>query len=222
MLAPANAAGFNHPMADDTDTSLAAAYALETPEDNRRLYAKWADTYDRDFAESHAYVYPQRIAALLSDLGAEGPLLDIGCGTGLVGEATAIRPVDGVDISAERLATANGKGAYRNLSEADLTRTLPMPDGAYRALTSTGTFTEGHVGPEALEELIRVAAPGAIFVLGVNETVFEKLGFPAALSSFAVSGAITAPRYETGAVYADDAEHAKADNKFTAAIFKRR
>lgn len=205
-----------------TDKTLDGAYALKTPEDSRRLYADWAETYDEDFAARHAYVYPERLAAMLAALGAEGPLLDIGCGTGLVGEATAIRPVDGVDISPEMLDAARAKGVYRGLIAADLTASLPMPDGAYRSLISTGTFTHGHVGPEALPELIRIAAPGAIFALGINQAVFEAKGFPEALARLVADGAITEPEYETGPVYADGADHDHKDDKFTAAIFQRR
>ena len=32
--------------------NLDAAYALQTPTENRLLYAKWAETYDNDFAEN--------------------------------------------------------------------------------------------------------------------------------------------------------------------------
>ncbi|MEL7465340.1 MAG: methyltransferase domain-containing protein [Pseudomonadota bacterium] len=204
------------------EKSLEGAYALETPEDSKRLYAGWAETYDQDFAERYGYVYPERLAEMLATRRAEGPLLDIGCGTGLVGEVTSVRPMDGVDISVEMLEAARAKGVYRHLLEADLTATLPMPDGAYRSLISTGTFTHGHVGPEALPELIRVAATGALFALGINQAVFEAKGFPDAFAALVSSGAITAPEYETGPVYADEADHDHKDDKFTAAIFARR
>ncbi|MEL6793834.1 MAG: methyltransferase domain-containing protein [Pseudomonadota bacterium] len=205
-----------------TEKNLEGAYALKTPEDSKRLYADWAETYDEDFAARLGYVYPEQLAAMLAARGAEGPLLDIGCGTGLVGAATAIRPLDGVDISAEMLEAARGKDVYRDLIEADLTASLPMPGDAYRSLISTGTFTHGHVGPEALPELVRIAAPGAIFALGINQAVFEAKGFPAALARLVAEGAITEPEYEIGAVYADDADHDHKDDKFTAAIFLRR
>lgn len=205
-----------------TEKSLEGAYALKTPEDSKRLYADWAKTYDQDFAVRHGYVYPERLAKMLAARGAHGPLLDIGCGTGLVGEATSIRPADGVDISAEMLAAARAKGVYRDLIQADLTATLPLPDAAYRSLISTGTFTHGHVGPEALPELVRIAAPGAIFALGINQAVFEAKGFPEALARLVAEGAITEPEYETGPVYADGADHDHKDDKFTAAIFQRR
>lgn len=37
------------------DPDLDAAYALETPDDSRRLYADWAQTYDTSFAKDADY-----------------------------------------------------------------------------------------------------------------------------------------------------------------------
>ena len=87
----------------------------------------------------------------------KGPVLDIGCGTGLVGEVLAARPVDGVDISPEMLAKARAQGCYRGRSLRIL-KTLAIDDDAYRGLVNAGTFTHGHVGAEALDELVRIAA----------------------------------------------------------------
>jgi len=42
-----------------------------------------------------------------------------------------------------------------------------IPDSAYGGI-SVGTFTHGHVGPEAIDELLRVAGPGTLFAMGSN------------------------------------------------------
>lgn len=209
-------------MTHDDRKGLGDAYKVATPDENRRLYDDWAGTYDETLRRDYAYVYPERLAALFDEAGGEGPVLDIGCGTGLVAEALGARPVDGVDISPEMLAAARAKGVYRDLIEADVTKALTLPDGAYEGLVSAGTFTVGHVGPEALPELIRIAAPGALFVLGINEMVFTDLGFPEALDGFMRAGEIDLPRYETRRAYGEGAAHEKAENVFTAAIFRRR
>lgn len=200
---------------------LSDAYGLATPDDSRRLYRDWAESYDETFVEAHGYVYHREIAKLFARLGGKGPALDIGCGTGVVGKALTARPVDGLDISPEMLAAARAKGGYRNLIEADLTATLPIPDGAYNSLISAGTFTEGHVGAGALDELVRIAAPGALFVLGVNKRVFDELGFPEVLARLAASGAIEPPRFETGRIYAEGAGHEHADERFLAMVFRK-
>jgi SAM-dependent methyltransferase len=67
--------------------SVDDAYAVETPADNVRLYADWADTYDSDFVASKGYVYHLRVAEILVRERSliNGAVLDVGCGTGTVG-----------------------------------------------------------------------------------------------------------------------------------------
>lgn len=161
---------------------LDGAYALKTPEDSVRYYRDWAQDYDRDFAEAMAYRSPAEVARAFAALGGKGPVLDVGAGTGLVGQALAaaqIGPVDGLDISAEMLARAAEKQVYRSTITADLKRTLPLPDGAYCGCISAGTFTTGHVGPEAFAELLRVTRPGAVFAVTVHSAFYEAAGFAA-------------------------------------------
>ena len=65
---------------------LDGAYALQTPEDNRAYYQRFAATYDQDFAAGLGYIYPGAVVDAFLDLTnlPEGPVCDIGCGTGLV------------------------------------------------------------------------------------------------------------------------------------------
>lgn len=166
------------------EPDLNNAYALSGAEDCLRLYADWADNYDTDFAAGMDYVLPAQVAAAWMEGGGNGPVLDIGAGTGLLAEALRALgytgAVDAVDLSAEMLARAGKKQLYRALHQADITRPLRLEPG-YGGLVSSGTFTHGHVGPEGLPPLLAVAAPGALFALSVNAAVFDKLGFAAAL-----------------------------------------
>ncbi len=63
------------------------AYNIQTPADNVKLYAKWADSYDVDFAKSTDYILPQQVAQVVHDFSATGTVLDVGAGTGLLGQA---------------------------------------------------------------------------------------------------------------------------------------
>ncbi|NVK15734.1 MAG: class I SAM-dependent methyltransferase [Rhodobacteraceae bacterium] len=159
---------------------LADAYELSTPEDSRRFYADWAGTYDQDFAAGQDYLLPGLTAKAFAAAGGSGPVLDAGAGTGLCGaalRALGIEPVDATDISAAMLAEALRKDAYRDVIEADLIEGIPVPRSSYRGVVSSGTFTHGHLGPEVLPALLRVAAPGAWFALSVNARFYEKAGF---------------------------------------------
>ena len=138
------------------------AYSVETPDDSRRLYAAWASTYDSDFIEANGYVYHQNVVNVFLDAGGgrdEAPVLDVGCGTGIVGEvlrARGVGHVDGIDISSEMLevagtkTTPTGEPVYRDLLEADLTERIGIPDDVYGAVVSVGTFTHGHLRPDAM------------------------------------------------------------------------
>lgn len=205
----------------ESETGLKAAYDLRTPDDSRRLYRQWAGTYDTTFVADQRYEYPARIAALFAANGGDGPVLDVGCGTGAVAEALGARPVDGVDISPEMLDVARTKGLYRSLIEADLTAAPALPAKTYRGVVSAGTFTHGHVGPEALLPLIETALPGALFVLGVNAELFERQPFEAVLQTLVADGVISGLSIAEGRIYGEDARHDHADDLFRALVFWR-
>ena len=67
---------------------LDSAYAVEDAESTRNLYQDWAATYEQE-VRANGYVTPTRCAHALANLAADkrAPLLDLGCGTGLSGEA---------------------------------------------------------------------------------------------------------------------------------------
>ncbi len=180
------------------------AYAIKTPADSVRLYGEWADTYDSGFVEREGYVVYLRVAEILlrQRPRINGAVLDVGCGTGIVGVELrngGIEIIDGVDISPPMLVEAGKKRSqddvpvYRNLVDADLTKTLDLPDNQYAGLVSAGTFTHGHLGPEPLDELWRVAAPGAHCAISVRSTHFESAHFGEKLSIDVDKGTITKP-----------------------------
>ncbi len=192
---------------------LDGAYALRTPEDSVRYYADWAKSYDSDFAADMGYRSPETVAETFSALGGKGPVLDVGAGTGLVAEALArrgIAPVDGVDISEEMLAVAAAKDVYRATIRADLTKALPIENSVYSGVISAGTFTHGHVGPAAFHELLRVAAPGAVFAATVHSAVYESGGFAGELAGLA--DRIEGFRTEPFRIYGHAADDGHADD----------
>ena len=89
------------------------------------------------------------------------------------------------------LEQSKNKNLYNDYIQADLTKSLPIKAERYGAFLSAGTFTEGHVGPEALEELLRVAKPNALFCLGINVRAFDKYGFGSAFALLQADKKIT-------------------------------
>ncbi|SMY08270.1 class I SAM-dependent DNA methyltransferase [Flavimaricola marinus] len=210
-------------MTDQDNSKLSSAYSLNGPEDTRRLYAEWAETYDADFVQGQGYLMPSHVADAFLAAGGAGPVLDVGAGTGVMGEglgAAGIAPIDALDLSPEMLAVAGRKGIYRHLIEADVTQPIVLPEGPYAGVVSSGTFTLGHVGPEAFDPLLAAAAPGAIFSLGMNAKHYVAAGFEAKIEALAdqITGfsLSTVPLYREGAT----GPHAK-DNGYVVVFSKR-
>ncbi len=223
--------------------SLADAYALRTPDDSRALYARWAATYESEFVSGNGYVIPERVAEIfLAATAGPGPadasyperlVLDVGCGTGLVAAAMikhspAAEPgwiVDGIDISPEMLSEAARKRGpdaaplYRRLIEADLTAAIDIADGTYSAVISAGTFTHGHLGPNALSALIRLGRLGALFVIGINAAHYAALGFEARLEEEIRSGRIMDLTTSVTEIYTPGGEHSA--DRAVVVVFRR-
>ena len=186
---------------------LRDAYALESQADTQAFYARWAEEYDAQLQRGLHYVAPREIAETLARHldDRQAPILDVGCGTGLTCaclEDLGFTTIDGLDFSSAMLAVARGKGIYRRLVEADLLATLPLEDAAYAALVSTGTFTVGHVGPEPLDELLRVLAPEGLLVCTVHEKVWESHGFAAAFGALEGAGRVRSVEQRNGCFFA--------------------
>ena len=161
---------------------LKDAYALKTPKDSIKLYKKWAKTYDKDFAINSNYQSPKKISNYFNKYtkNTDTPILDVGAGTGLVGKLLNTKnkkEIIGIDISSEMLDQAKLKGCYSSLIKADITKKIPLKDNFFGAVVSAGTFTHGHVGADAIDELLRITKPGGLFVLSINSKFFVKAGF---------------------------------------------
>ena len=220
-----------HDGAEPVDELLAAAYGLDSPDANRALYARWADTYDSGFVVDSGYTYPAVVADVfaahgLSDVGADEAIVDIGCGTGLAGHALRRHgavTIDGIDISAEMLRRAaakhhDGRPIYRTLLEADLTRPLDIADGAYAGALSVGTFTHGHVGPDVLAGILRIIRPGGRAAIGINAAHFAAAEFGTTLDALVEQGRIAELQLIDAPIY-DDTDMADPDKYAHIALF---
>lgn len=186
---------------------LEQAYALDTEADARDFYARWADEYDTQVEHGLRYLAPRMLAETLGRHRAPGaaPVLDVGCGTGLTGRCLrdlGFTTIDGLDLSAPMIEKAREKGVYRNLLTADLNRPLAMDDAVYDAVVCTGTFTQGHVGPEPIDELLRVLTPDGVLACTVHGKVWEAMGFAAKFAALESDGIIRTLERELGEYFA--------------------
>ena len=205
----------------DAAYDLDEAYEINGPEEARRLYGDWAETYDDSFGAAWGYIAPREIAAILrSEIAPTAEILDIGAGTGLVSEHLRGLTVDALDITPEMLRIAEPKGLYRRLMLGDLTATLDIPDGSYDAIVSCGTFTHGHVGPECFPELLRITRPGAVFACGTIGPVLDGAGFGSALARLGALGRITPIAWRDIPIY-EGVDHPHKDDRGLVMVFRR-
>jgi ubiquinone/menaquinone biosynthesis C-methylase UbiE len=175
------------------DGYLGAVYGAKGAGEIAELYDRWAESYDAEMAKV-GYRHPSICLALLCRHLEKGaaPILDAGAGTGLVGEWLGIMgypEVDALDISEGMLAVARRKNCYRNYHLLALGGELPFVDGAYRGIISSGVFSTGHVGAEALGEIVRICSAGGIIALTVKGTLWDG-GFDTAVQRLVDDGRI--------------------------------
>ncbi|MEZ5675908.1 MAG: methyltransferase domain-containing protein [Thalassovita sp.] len=131
------------------------------------LFDQYAPRFDASLTEKLRYRGPDLLAAAVS--GPLGRVLDLGCGTGLMGQAIAGRceRLEGWDISAGMLDQARAKGLYDRLEKRDLAR---LEHGAARWDTILAADVFIYLG--ALERItawvVHALAPGGRFAFTVE------------------------------------------------------
>ncbi|MCQ0988770.1 class I SAM-dependent DNA methyltransferase [Jiella marina] len=164
-------------MSNDAAKSLDVVYAASSPKDVAERYDAWAERYDTEMA-SLGYRHPTICLAMLTRHlpKSEGPVLDAGAGTGLLGEWMAIAGYDAVealDISEGMLKVARSKGVYQACRYGVMGETLPFDDNHFAAVVSAGVFTTGHVGVEGFPELVRITRAGGVLVITIKDTLWN-------------------------------------------------
>ena len=137
------------------------------------LFDDYAARFEEELLHKLGYDAPQGLAALVErELGARGMeqvghAVDLGCGTGLMGERLRRRAsfLEGVDLSSEMVALAEGKGIYDRLEKAELTAWLGAHRGGVDLLAAADVLNYcGELTP-ILKVAMRVLVPGGLFVL---------------------------------------------------------
>ena len=150
-------------------------YKLKTTDEVMRYYDEWGikNKYDQDMVEWN-YTGPKECA---EDKNIK--IFDAGCGTGLVGlelKKFGYNNYDGADLS-QKLLDLVPKNLYKKLIKADLNKKIQSEDNSYDAVMCVGTFTFGHVKPNALEEFIRITKNNGLICFTINEGIYEEYGF---------------------------------------------
>lgn len=151
------------------------------------LYKNWND-YENDVINLAGYVgHKVTTDTLLKYLkNKQSKILDAGCGTGLVGQIlykNNYKNIVGVDFSQEMIDRALKKNVYQSLSLCDLTKKLEFEDGSFDAIICAGTFTCGHVGPKALNEMVRITKNEGYICFTVRKQEWEAAPYESIIQS---------------------------------------
>jgi len=157
-------------------------YKLKTTNDVMKYYDEWGikNKYDQDMVDWN-YTGPKETVNVFKKyaLNKNIKILDAGCGTGLVGvelKKYNYLNIDGADLS-KKLLDLVPKGYYKKLVQTDLNKPINADDNTYGGILCVGTFTYGHVKPQALDEFIRIAANKSLICFTINEGIYEEYGF---------------------------------------------
>jgi predicted TPR repeat methyltransferase len=140
-----------------------------------------AARYD-DTLAAWQYRAPEDACDLLAPYLAEGArVLDVGCGTGLLGRALMQRgalQVDGIDISDASLRHAEERGCYARLIRHDLqVLPLPVPEDAYDAAAAVGVMSYIADAPALMRDLCRAVRRDGVITFTQRTDFWQERGF---------------------------------------------
>lgn len=158
----------------------------------RSYYDDWASGYETDVA-SWGYEAPAvAVEKLSSNAQSHAQIIDVGCGTGLVGAglaAAGFHDVVGVDASSASLDICAKTGNYRALTEVDLT-VLPtsLPESHFGGLICVGVMSYLPDVEATCREFARIVEPDAPIVVTQRTDLFESRNTQAAFDRLADDG----------------------------------
>ena len=157
-------------------------YKLKTTDEVMRYYDEWGekDKYNKDMVDWN-YTGPKETVATFNkhEDNKDTLIFDAGCGTGLVGmelQKFRYKNFHGADLSQKLLDTVP-KNLYQKLIKVDLNKPIDVKDNFYDAVMCVGTFTFGHVKPQALDEFVRITKSKGYICFTINEGIHVEYGF---------------------------------------------
>lgn len=187
-LDPADALGAGLELARlDAAATLDAAPAAYVA----ALFNAYAPGFDAALVERLHYTAPKTLARLLRGLVDEGAphrfarALDLGCGTGLAGEALRrdIGYLEGVDLAKGMIEVAQGKSVYDSLAQGDVLAHLLAREDRFNLILAADVFTYIGALERIFAALAKRVAPDGLIALAVEKggpedwTIRESLRF---------------------------------------------
>jgi len=146
-----------------------------------RIYDEWGEDYERETMRL-GYSMPAIVAGLFGRYvsSREGKILDVGAGTGILGEMLYLlgfRNLTAMDFSQAMLEVCRTRGVYDELCEAILGEKLGFPDATFDAVAVMGVYGKGHAPAHSLMELTRITRPCGHIIFSIRVDEYEAEGF---------------------------------------------
>ncbi len=131
--------------------------------------------------------------ALLGDLSSKSAL-DMGCGTGMVGDSLKKRGVHeliGIDASKGMIEHAEAKGVYDQVIHMYLGKPATYPPklrDRFDLITAAAILAEGHLGVELFDEMIHSLKRGGYAIFTTREMYLDKYGYRQAIDDLVRRG----------------------------------
>lgn len=145
----------------------------------RHLFDQFSGDYDRHMLTELSYRAHLALRSLAGLLLQPDPrsldILDLGCGTGLAGEAfkDLARRLDGIDLSPRMIEKARARGLYDSLAVADLEEALASAGRPYGLIIAADTLVYfGDLGAVFAGVKVRLNT-GGFFIFTVEKRVGE-------------------------------------------------
>jgi predicted TPR repeat methyltransferase len=134
----------------------------------RNLFDQYAGRFERELVETLGYNAPALLRVALTRVAGEGRryarVLDLGCGTGLMGEAIRDRADElaGVDLSARMIEAAKQKNIYDSLRLGDLVECIEAENEPFDLMLAADVFAYLSGVKPVLEASAKKLAPSGL------------------------------------------------------------
>lgn len=140
------------------------------------LFDQYAPQFEHALVDRLGYRVPEMLDALVSEemgrLGIESfsRALDLGCGTGLMGQHLRGKTayLEGIDVSAAMIAETARKGIYDSLQKAELVAALNTRRADADLVTAADVFIYCGALPPVLAALVPALKPGGLVAFSLE------------------------------------------------------
>lgn len=140
------------------------------------LFDQYAPQFEQALVERLGYRVPELLDAMVSQemarLGIDGfaRALDLGCGTGLMGQHLRGKAafLEGIDVSAAMIAETARKGIYDSLQKAELVAALNTRRADVDLVTAADVFIYCGALPPVLAALVPAMRPGGLVAFSLE------------------------------------------------------